>query len=209
MKERRVLYVARHGETDWNAAGRWQGHTDVPLNALGREQAKLLGARFATVPLAGIVSSDLSRASETARTVAEELGLDLVYEDPLLRERSFGIFEGLTREECDKLYPEEWRAWVEKRHTPKGGETQSELSKRMLSGLGRAAWTVAHAGAGVLVVTHGGAMRAVILAATGETPPPIANGVVWRMAWEGTRRERETAEEGREEGAIVEAEPFA
>jgi probable phosphoglycerate mutase len=193
--QRRVLYVARHGETDWNVAGRWQGHTDVPLNSTGREQARALATRLAGVPLAGVVASDLSRASETGRIVAEELGLAFTYEDPRLRERSFGIFEGLTREECEQLYPEEWRGWLENRHTPRGAETQKDLSDRMLSGLGSAAETVARAGAGVLAVTHGGALRAAILAATGETPPPIANGAVWRMAWEG--------------GAIVEAEVFA
>jgi probable phosphoglycerate mutase len=194
MRERRVLYVARHGETDWNAAWRWQGHTDVPLNALGREQARALATRLAAVPLAGVVSSDLSRASETAQIVAAELGLPVVYADAGLRERSFGIFEGLTRDECEQLHKEAWRGWLEERHTPEGGETQKALSDRMLAALGKAAQTIAHPGAGVLVVTHGGAMRAAILAATGETPPPIANAAVWRMAWEGR---------------IVEAEAFA
>jgi probable phosphoglycerate mutase len=192
--ERRVLYVARHGETEWNAAGRWQGHTDVPLDALGKAQAEALAVRLAGVPLAGVVSSDLSRASETASILAARLALPLVYTDAMLRERSFGIFEGLTREECERLYPEEWRGWLEKRHTPQGAETQEELSDRMLSALRRAAESVAHARAGVLVVSHGGAMRAVIYSATGETPPPIANGAVWRMAWEGR---------------LVEAQPFA
>lgn len=182
---RRVLYVARHGETAWNLEGRWQGHTDVPLNATGSEQARALAARLRAVPLAGVVSSDLSRAAETARIVVVELGLELAYMDAALRERSFGVFEGLTRDECERLYPAEWRAWVEERHSPAGAETQPDLSKRMLSALGRAAERVAHPGAAVLVVTHGGAMRAAILAATGETPPPIANGAVWRMTWDG------------------------
>ncbi len=188
---RRVLYVARHGETAWNVAGRWQGHTNVPLNATGREQARALAARLSGVPLAGVVSSDLARAASTARIVAAELGLALVYLDPGLRERSFGVFEGLTRDECERLYPESWRAWVEQRRSPEGAETHEELSTRTLSALGRAAEQVAHAGAGVLVVTHGGAMRAAILAATGETPPPMANGALWRMAWEGRIAEAE------------------
>jgi probable phosphoglycerate mutase len=188
---RRVLYVARHGETAWNLEGRWQGHTDVSLNATGREQARALAARLTGVPLAGVVSSDLSRAVETARIVAAELELELAYMDEGLRERSFGVFEGLTREECERLYPAAWRAWVEERHSPAGAETQQDLSRRMLSALGRAAERVAHAGAGVLVVTHGGAMRSAILAATRETPPPIANGALWRMAWEGRIAEAE------------------
>jgi probable phosphoglycerate mutase len=198
---RRVLYLARHGETDWNVAGRWQGHTDVPLNATGREQAAALAVRLKDVPLAGVVSSDLSRAADTARIVAGRLGLGLEYTDADLRERSFGVFEGLTGEECERLHPAEWRAWCEGKRPPEGAESQKEVSDRMLAGLGLAVERVAHAGAGVLVVSHGGAMRAAILAATAETPPPIANGAVWRMAWEPSGRRTGT-------GRLVAAEPF-
>jgi len=89
---RRLLYVARHGETDWNVAGRWQGHTDVPLNDNGRAQARALAEGLRAHRLAGAVASDLRRAHETARIVAAELGIEVAYVDRELRERAFGVF---------------------------------------------------------------------------------------------------------------------
>src|ERR1700735_3011372 len=109
---RRIVFVARHGETDWNAAGRWQGHTDVPLNDNGRAQARALAERLRGARLAGVVASDLSRAHETARIVAGELGVSLAYVERELRERGFGVFEGLTRAECETHHAEAWRAWL-------------------------------------------------------------------------------------------------
>jgi probable phosphoglycerate mutase len=190
----RVIYLARHGETDWNAQGRWQGHTDVPLNAAGKEQAQALAAVLVGVPPAGIVSSDLSRASETGRIVARALKVPFLYEDPDLRERAFGPFEGLTREECERLHPEAWSAWLEERRVPPGAESLEALALRMAAALGRVVERVGQEGGTVLVVSHGGAMRAAITSMAGKTPPPIANGGLWRMTWDG-----ETAE----------AEPFA
>src|SRR5581483_1732760 len=105
----RVLYVARHGETDWNAAGRLQGHTDIPLNETGRAQARALAAALRARALAGGVTSDLCRARETGEIVAVELAVPLAYADHELRERAFGKFEGLTRHECASQYPEQWK----------------------------------------------------------------------------------------------------
>src|SRR5260370_5970180 len=96
---RRLLYVVRHGETDWNAAHRWQGQTDVPLNANGRSQARAVAAAL-RAPLSGVVASDLSRAAETARIVAPELGIAGSYFDSALRPRSFGCLARLTRDSC-------------------------------------------------------------------------------------------------------------
>lgn len=180
----RVLYIARHGETDWNVAGRWQGHTDVPLNENGRTQARAIAVALRGQTFAGVVASDLSRAHETARIVAVELGLTVSYTDPDLRERHFGPFEGLTRDECASYHPEEWRAWVLEKVPPGGGESQEELSLRMHAAVGRAAIHVATAEVPALVVTHGGSMRALLAAALGEVPPPIANGAVWRITWD-------------------------
>jgi probable phosphoglycerate mutase len=187
----RVLYIARHGETDWNAQGRWQGHTDVPLNAAGRAQAHALAGVLAGLPLAGVVSSDLSRASETGRIVARALEIAFLYEDPDLRERSFGPFEGLTREECERLHPEAWSAWLEDRRVPAGAESQEAVALRMAAGLGRVFDNVVRDGAPVLVVTHGAAMRVAITAMAGKTPPPLANGAVWRMTWDGAKADAE------------------
>jgi broad specificity phosphatase PhoE len=180
---RRLVYIARHGETDWNAANRWQGWTDVPLNDRGRAQARELADRLRSVPIAAVVASDLSRAEETASIVATELKVALVYVDPDLRERGFGVFEGLTRAECEVQHAEAWRAWLEDRTAPRGGETSDALRARMVAAVGRVAEEVARDDAGALVVTHGAALRAVVAAITGQMPPPVANAEVWVLAW--------------------------
>ncbi len=181
---KRILYLARHGETDWNAAGRWQGHTDVPLNEVGRAQARALAESLRGHPLAGVVSSDLQRAHETGRIVATALGLDVAYVDADLRERAFGVFEGLTREECETQHAEAWRLWLAEKRAPGGAEDQAALTVRMVAALGRVVERLAKDGAHPLVVTHGGALRAVVAAATGSLPPMVANGAVWKLVWE-------------------------
>jgi probable phosphoglycerate mutase len=182
----RLLYVARHGETDWNAQMRWQGHTDVPLNDTGRAQARALAqALRSSSPLAGVVASDLARAHETARIVAAELGLAVAYVDPGLRERAFGVFEGLTREECETLHAEAWGAWLESKRPPRGGEEHEALTVRVVAAVCRVAEQVATEEAPALVVTHGAALRALVTATTGEVPPPVKNGAVWRFVWQG------------------------
>jgi broad specificity phosphatase PhoE len=182
---RRLVYVARHGETDWNAAGRWQGHTDVPLNDNGRAQAKALAARLREAGLAGVVASDLSRAHETARIVAAELGVSVAYVERDLRERSFGVFEGLTRTECETTQATAWRAWLFDRTPPEGAEGLEALTGRVVAAVGRVATTVAMQDAPALVVTHGGALRALVASVTGELPALVENGAVWALVWEG------------------------
>ncbi|HEY3820836.1 MAG TPA: histidine phosphatase family protein [Polyangiaceae bacterium] len=182
---RRLVFVARHGETDWNAAGRWQGHTDVPLNENGRAQARALATRLRASRLAGVVASDLSRAHETARIVAVELGLAVAYVERALRERSFGVFEGLTRAECETRHAEAWRSWLAHRKEPEGAEGLEALTGRVVAAVGRAAETVAREGAPALVVTHGGSLRSVVASVTGELPPLVENGAVWVLVWEG------------------------
>jgi broad specificity phosphatase PhoE len=182
---RRLLYLARHGETDWNAANRWQGQTDIPLNANGRLQARAVADALRAPALSGVVSSDLSRAAETARIIAAELGVAVHYLDSALRERSFGCFEGLTRDECERFHPEAWRLWLAERRPPVDGEPNEAFAARVLAATQRAAEQVAREEAPVLVVTHGGALRAVVAAATGKMPAPVKNGALWRVAWEG------------------------
>ncbi len=190
---RRVLYLTRHGETDWNVAGRWQGHTDVPLNANGYAQARALAAalraraRVATASMApvAVVSSDLARAAETARVAAELLGVPFAYQDRGLRERAFGPFEGLTREECLRLHGDAWRAWLEEQLAPPGAESREALAERVTAAIGRAAEGVAPGAGPLLIVTHGGSLRAVVSGVLQRQPPPIANGEVWRLEWDG------------------------
>jgi probable phosphoglycerate mutase len=181
----RILYLARHGETDWNAAGRWQGHTDVPLNDTGRQQARALAEALRPHGVHVAVSSDLSRARETAQIVAQTLGVPLGHADPDLRERGFGVFEGLTRAECETQHPEAWRAWLERRLTPGGAETQQALAARVVAAATRVALQLATRGddAAALVVTHGGALRALVEAVTGTMPPFVKNGQVWRVSY--------------------------
>ena len=95
----KLLYLARHGETDWNAVGRWQGHTDVPLNATGEAQARALAEVLRGAGLSMVISSDLARAQETARIVAGLLDVPLAYVDVDLRERSFGRVINIDNEQ--------------------------------------------------------------------------------------------------------------
>ncbi|MDP9037100.1 MAG: histidine phosphatase family protein [Myxococcota bacterium] len=191
---RRILYVARHGETDWNAAQRWQGHTDISLNENGRRQASGLARALRRTGLGGIVASDLLRARETASIVAVELGVPLVYIDADLRERSFGCFEGLTREECEERHPQAWRAWLDAKQVPPGGEAQGPLADRMARAITRAARSVARDDAPALVISHGASLRALLAAATGERPPPIANAGILRLAWDAVEERVATVE---------------
>src|SRR5205807_6477394 len=103
-----TLLLVRHGETDWNRDGRWQGHSDTRLNERGREQARELAGQIDGVDV--IYSSDLARARETAEILAAELGIE-VHVDQRLRERGFGAWEGLTSTEIEDRDAESHRRW--------------------------------------------------------------------------------------------------
>ena len=145
------IILARHGETDWNRERRWQGHSDRPLNDTGREQAEALAAELAGQPIAAVYSSDLLRAHETARIVAERLGLDVVTV-PGLRERRFGSWEGLQDVEVERLFPGVNGA--------PDAEPREEMARRVLESLERIADS--NDGRTVLVISHGGPIRAVL-----------------------------------------------
>ena len=189
-----TLFLVRHGETDWNAAGRWQGQTDVPLNARGREQAREVAEGLRAGGIAAIASSDLLRARATAEIVASELGLEVSHLDAALRERRFGCFEGLTREEVAARFPEAWARYLaDPGPAPPGGESRDELIGRLLPAIASA---VARLPGPLLVVMHGGAMRALLAEHVGEMPRPssaawplhgIQNGHVFRVTLAGGR----------------------
>ena len=182
----RVLYLARHGETPWNLEGRWQGHTDVALSERGREQAAALGARLAGLGIAHVRASDLSRAHETATIVAAALGVADVIVDPDLRERAFGVFEGLTRDECATRHPEVWADYErDRRIFPPGAEAHEHVLARMNAAVRRAAGATEANGAAVLVVSHGGSIRLMLSAALGQPLPPMPNGSVYRVVLDG------------------------
>jgi broad specificity phosphatase PhoE len=181
-----LLYVARHGETDWNAEGRLQGHTDVPLNDRGRAQARALAAALAREGIGALVASDLARAKETADIVAGALGRPSPVIDPRLRERGFGVFEGRTKADLAETEPDAWRAWNEDvRARPPGGESHEDLVGRIVAAVEHAGRAHAQGGSPVLVVSHGAAIRALLLAATGLRVPPLGNGTVYRVTLDG------------------------
>jgi broad specificity phosphatase PhoE len=144
----RILLV-RHGQSVWNADGRWQGQADPPLSELGQTQAASASARIGIVD--GIYASDLLRAHHTAEIVAAPIGADVAV-DPRLRERSAGDWEGRTRAEID----EGWPGYLESGRRPAGYEADESVLVRVLEALGEMA--EAHDG-DVLVVTHGGVVR--------------------------------------------------
>jgi len=183
---RRVVFVARHGETDWNAEGRWQGHTDIPLNDIGREQSRTLADSLRGEKLSGVVSSDLSRARETGEIVAATLAVRFHYADADLRERKFGVFEGLTRRQCEDQHGEAWNAYMAKRILPQGAEPHEALQARIVRAVQKVAETVATEEDGALIVTHGGSLRALVEHVTGVAGNPIANAALFRFVWTGS-----------------------
>jgi broad specificity phosphatase PhoE len=154
-----LVLLARHGETDWNAAGRWQGHADRPLSERGACQARELARRLRAFPLDAVYSSDLRRARETAHSVAEEHGPGVI-ELPELREVDTGSWTGLTRQEARLRFPEEFARWEATGEAGwEGGESYEELSARVVPAVERLG--AAHPGERVLVVAHAGVVRAV------------------------------------------------
>jgi broad specificity phosphatase PhoE len=159
-----TLLLARHGETDWNRARRWQGHADRPLTDRGRAQAAALGDRLADIALDAVYSSDLRRARETAEAVALPHGLDVI-ELPELREVDVGSWEGLTRDEAESRFPDGFRRWLAGGTGWEDGETYAEMSRRVLAVVERIASD--HEGGRILIVSHGGPIRAIHGAALG------------------------------------------
>jgi probable phosphoglycerate mutase len=124
-----------------------------------------------------VTTSDLSRAHETGAIVAEALGVAGHAVDPALRERCFGVFEGLTREECATRHPDAWRAWVEQTSPPEGAEAPDDAIARMDAAVRRA--LVRSMPGPTLVVSHGGVMRLWLQRVLGTSLPLIANGMVF------------------------------
>jgi broad specificity phosphatase PhoE len=144
----RILLV-RHGQSVWNADGRWQGQADPPLSDLGGTQAAAAATRLGSVD--AIYASDLVRAHHTAEIIAAGLGTDVAV-DPRLRERHAGDWEGRTRAEID----ERWPGYLDSGRRPAGYESDESVLARVLEVLHEIA--DAHDG-DVLVVTHGGVVR--------------------------------------------------
>ena len=156
------LYIVRHGETQWNAEGRVQGHTDIELSDQGRRQAQTLARRLANVPFDAAYSSDLSRCTETARIILGESPVPL-HTTPQLREYNKGVFEGLTVHEYRRRFPDLYRASLvnDLDFAPTGGETMRQTSARMAAFVEQV--NGRHLDDTVLVVGHGGSLRSLLV----------------------------------------------
>ncbi|MDQ4133506.1 MAG: histidine phosphatase family protein, partial [Actinomycetota bacterium] len=155
------LLLVRHGQSTWNADGRWQGWADPPLSELGEQQAVEATTRLSELGITALASSDLIRARRTAEILAERLGVELVSVDPALREYDVGEWCGLTRPEIEDRWPgllAEWDAG-QLGATP-GGETRQAFVARAMTALTRLAG-LPDLGDRPVVVTHGGLVRAV------------------------------------------------
>jgi len=153
-----TILLARHGESDWNGERRWQGHADRPLTALGRTQAAALAERLAATPVSAVYASDLLRARDTARAVADRLGLTVRTRRDL-REVDVGSWSGLTREEVEAASPEGVERWLRGEKGWDGGESYEKMAGRVVPAIFEIA--AAHPGETVLVVSHGGVVRAI------------------------------------------------
>lgn len=157
----RRLVILRHGRTAWNEGGRFQGQYDEPLDETGRAQALAVAPAMAKLQPAVLVASDLSRAADTARPVAELTGLPLAL-DPALREIDLGRWSGLDGEQAKARFPDEWAAWEQGEDVRRGsGETYVEVADRAV-GLLNPLVAEQDAGAVVVAITHGGTSRSVI-----------------------------------------------
>jgi broad specificity phosphatase PhoE len=165
------LLLARHGETDWNRDGIWQGHGDPPLNDLGRQQAAALAERMREVEIDVLYSSDLRRALETAEILAAAKGLP-VTPDPALREMDVGSWTGLTFAQIEDRFP------GMEHHD---GESREAFSTRVISTFHRIA-SRNHGRA--LVVTHGGVVRALQRHMYGEPLAVLGNCETYAVRYE-------------------------
>ncbi len=140
--------MVRHGQSEWNALGRWQGQENPPLTSLGRQQAALAARAVGSVD--GIYASPLDRAATTAAIVAEQVGVGPVLVVPELMERHAGEWQGLTREEIDV----DWPGYLDEGKRPPSWEPDDEVEARALSALDLMADD--HPNGHILAVSHAG-----------------------------------------------------
>jgi alpha-ribazole phosphatase len=163
------LLLVRHGQTAWNADGRFMGQMDIPLNEKGLRQAEAAGRRLALERPQAIYASDLQRARQTAEqirsAIAESIAPDPpppLFADPRLREMSFGEWEGLNYQEIETSQPEALKAWEADflNYSPKGGETAAQMFERVFAAHSQIAEQ--HSEASVILVAHGGSLQALL-----------------------------------------------
>lgn len=206
------LFVWRHGRTEWNDTGRFQGQLDPPLDEVGHGQARAAAAALATLHPAAIVSSDLDRARSTAAYLASATGVEVTY-DARLREIDVGEWGGLTRPDIEVRFPETWQAFLRGEDVRReGGENLAEVTVRAAAAC---AEHLARApGSPLVLVTHGGTSRALVLSLLGL---PVSYGAAfaalgnarwaalvrrdggWRLSAYNVGREPDASEPGRDD----------
>ncbi|MBC7435089.1 MAG: histidine phosphatase family protein [Bdellovibrionales bacterium] len=152
------LILIRHGETDWNRELRFQGQVDVPLNAVGHEQARRLAQRLAGERVHQLYASDLLRTQQTAQPLSEQLQLPGV-PDPALREQAFGHVDGMRVDDIKAQHPDAWNQWTrfDADWAFEGGaESTRSFHARVMDAVRR--MVAAHPGETLLLVTHGGVL---------------------------------------------------
>src|SRR5471030_1549441 len=165
-----TIILIRHGETAWNAVRRLQGHTDIALNETGQRQAAALGQALAGERIDAVVASDLQRAMQTAEAVAAHHGL-AVQTDAQLRERCYGVFEGMLYADIERSYPQEYALWQARdidAVMPAGlreAESFRQFYRRSVDSMAR--WAERHAGRSIAVVAHGGVLECAYRQAVG------------------------------------------
>ena len=162
MTEHQVttLLLIRHGQTDHNAAGRWQGHLDVPLNQNGLAQAQALAKRLADWPIEAVYSSDLQRAAQTAVAIATPHTLQPTF-DPIWRERDVGAFQSLNSQEIQTKFPAVWADMLKTGVlNPPNGEHQTSLRQRAERALAQV--LSQHEGQMIAIVSHGALLNGLI-----------------------------------------------
>jgi alpha-ribazole phosphatase len=172
-----TILLIRHGQTDFNATGRWQGHLDVPLNETGKAQAEALAKRVENWPVSAIYSSDLKRAAMTAVYLAETWGLTPIY-DPAWRERDVGVFEGRATNELQQEYPEVWANIRKGIYDIPGSESNTSLQSRAVAAYEKV--VSSYPAEMVAVVSHGGTLNTVVSHILG-----LPRGQVGRLNFRG------------------------
>ena len=186
MQATRIIAI-RHGETAWNVDTRLQGHLDIELNETGRSQAQRLALALAHEPISALYSSDLLRAWETARAISDATG-QTAHAHPGLRERSFGVLQGMTHAEIEAHWPAQALRWRQRdpHWAPDGGESLLDVRQRITRTASELA--ARHLGQQIVLVAHGGVLDVLYRAATGqELQAPrtwqLGNAAINRLLW--------------------------
>ncbi|MDO4295311.1 MAG: histidine phosphatase family protein [bacterium] len=176
-EKRMDIYIVRHGQTDWNLCGKMQGHTELPLNETGRQQARDMAEMLVGKQITEVYCSNMQRAVETASIIAERLGVS-AYMTEGLKEKGYGEIEGLTMDEAKQRYPQDMETWLknpwENCLPGEGSETGMQVLQRAYS-----SWCdiLERAKGNIVIVTHGGTILTLLGYLFRETPEQIPEKV--------------------------------